>query len=223
MPAPSGFQKAKLEIETGPPLDCWFNPTQYSIAKSNTYATEPVPGSSLPAAQFGGGNARELSVELFFDAGPDGDVGGATDRLFEMMEVDQSLATATPSQARPPTVTLSWGTFRSFTAVCQRLDVQFKLFRPDGTPTRATATLSLVQVEKDPRSGHGVAPAQNPTTRSDHRLRSHVVQDGDSLQSIAYGHYGDATRWRRIAEYNEIDDPVSLPRGRRLTIPMEPA
>jgi hypothetical protein len=223
MPAPSGFQRAELEIESGTPIDCWFNPTQYSISKTNTWTMNPAPGSSLPPAQFGGGGARELSVELLFDAGPDGDVTGATDHLFKMMEVDPSLSSATPSQARPPNVKLSWGTFRSFTAACRQLSVQFTLFRADGTPTRATASLSLVQVEKDTRTSRG-SPArpQNPTTRSDHRLRSHVVRDGDSLQSIAYEHYGDPTRWRQIADHNAIDDPLRLTRGRPVTIPMEP-
>jgi hypothetical protein len=224
MPPPAGFQKAKLEIEGGGTLACLFNPTQYSIAKANTWTTEPAVGSSLPAAQFGGGRARQLSVDLLFDAGPDGDVTSATDRLFRMMEVDPSISTATPSQARPPTLTLSWGTFRSFKAVCEDLSVHFTLFRPDGTPTRATATLRLMQVEKDPRSGRGTPPPpQNPTTRADHRLHIHVVLEGDSLQSIAYRYYGDPTRWPDIAEHNEIDDPLRVPRGASLAVPLESA
>jgi Contractile injection system tube protein/LysM domain len=222
MAVPAGFQRAQLEIEGGSPIDCWFNPTQYSIAKSNTWTTRPAVGASLPSTQFGGGNARELSVELLFDAGPDGDVSGATDQLFQMMEVDPALDAGAPSQARPPTVKLSWGSFLSFKAVCRQLNVQFTLFRPDGAPTRATATLSLVQVAKDQRSGRGTrAPRQNPTTRADRLLRAHVVREGDSLQSIAYEHYGDPTRWRPIAEHNGIDDPLRLPRGRSLSIPLD--
>ena len=222
MPAPAGFQRAQLEIEGGSPIDCWFNPSQYSIGKANTWTTRPAVGASLPSTQFGGGNARELSVELLFDAGPDGDVAGATDQLFQMMEVDPSLDSGAPSQARPPTVKLSWGSFLSFTAVCRQLNVQFTMFRPDGTPTRATAMLNLVQVEKDQRSGRGTAARrQNPTTRADTVLRAHVVREGDSLQSIAYEHYGDATRWRPIAEHNGIDDPLRLARGRSLSIPLE--
>lgn len=224
MPAPAGFQRAQLEIEGGSRIECWFNPSQYSIVKSNTWTTRSAAGASLPSAQFGGGNPRELTVDLLFDAGPDGDVSGATDRLFQMMEVDPGLEKGAARKARPPTLKLSWGAFLSFTAVCRQLDVQFTLFRGDGTPTRASATLRLVQVEKDQRSGRGTAPpGQNPTTRSDARLRAHVVREGDSLQSIAYEHYGDATRWRPIAEQNGIDDPLRLPRGRSLSIPLERA
>jgi nucleoid-associated protein YgaU len=45
------------------------------------------------------------------------------------------------------------------------------------------------------------------------------VQDGDSLPSIAYRAYGDATRWRTIAEANHIDDPLRLRRGTPLMLP----
>jgi nucleoid-associated protein YgaU len=45
------------------------------------------------------------------------------------------------------------------------------------------------------------------------------VLDGDSLPSIAYGAYGDPTRWREIAQANAIDDPLVLRSGRTLTIP----
>jgi hypothetical protein len=221
MPAPTGFQQARLEIEKGGSLKCWFNPTQYSIAKANEWAARPVVGASLPVTQFGGGYPRELTVDLLFDAEPDGSVTGVTDKLFQMMEVDQSLASGRRNQARPPTVKLSWGTFMSFKAVCRHLNVDFTLFRPDGTPTRALATLTLIQVEKDQRSGAGAAAGQNPTTRSDELVRSHVVDQSDSLPSIAHEHYGDATRWRAIAEYNGIDDPLRLLRGRALSIPME--
>jgi nucleoid-associated protein YgaU len=46
-----------------------------------------------------------------------------------------------------------------------------------------------------------------------------VVRDGDSLQSVAHNAYGDPTLWRRIAEANGIDDPLSIPRGTVLSIP----
>ena len=221
MPEPTGFQKARLDIEGGQRLECWLNPTQYSIAKANDWTTRPVVGMSLPQAQFAGGHARELALELLFDAAPDGDVSTATDQLFRIMEVDQSLIAGSQlNQARPPTITLSWGSFTSFKAVCRHLHVQFELFSPDGTPIRALAALTLVQVEKDARSGGGTpAAAQNPTTRAEQRVRSHTVRDGDSLPLLAFEYLGDPTRWREIAVASGIDDPLRLERGRTLEIP----
>jgi Contractile injection system tube protein/LysM domain len=222
MPDPTGFQKARLDIEGGQRLECWLNPTQYAIAKANDWSARPIVGASLPAAQFGGGHARELTLELLFDASPDGDVSAATDTLFKVMEVDAALAggASRRNQARPPSLTLSWGAFTSFKAVCRQLNVQFLLFRPDGAPVRALAGMTLLQVEKDAKSGGGTPAApQNPTTRADRVARSHVVRHGDTLPSLAFQYLGDATRWRAIAHANEIDDPRRLTPGAALTIP----
>ena len=78
----------------------------------------------------------------------------------------------------------------------------------------------LQAVEKfTAQQGGGSLKRQNPTTTGIAGLRSHYVRDGDSLASIAYAAYGDATKWRVIAEANGIDDPVKLRRGTMLSIP----
>ncbi len=47
----------------------------------------------------------------------------------------------------------------------------------------------------------------------------HRVVAGDSLQSLAWREYGNATAWRAIAEANGIDDPSRLPAGTELVLP----
>ncbi|HWF73175.1 MAG TPA: LysM peptidoglycan-binding domain-containing protein [Solirubrobacteraceae bacterium] len=217
----TNYQKAQLAVEGQGTLACWFNPQQYAISKSNEWRSTPVVGASLPSLQFGGGQGRELTLELLFDASDSSstDVRQVTDKLFLMMEVTQP-ATGDTNSARPPTVTFSWGTTVTFAAVCRNLSVSYTLFRPDGTPIRAFVSLTLMQVEKaDSRSGSGPAAAQNPTTRASGRHSVHLVQEGDSLSSIAYGAYHDPTRWRDIAEANGIDDPLRLRRGQALIVP----
>ncbi len=163
MPAPSGFQKAKLESEGGVSLPCWFNPSEYSISKANDWTMTPIVGRSLPTMQFAGGHARELTLELLFDAAPDGNISSPTDVLFKMMETDPQLARPGRNQGRPPKVRFVWGTFLSFSAVCSDLSVRFVLFRPDGTPTRAISRLTLLQAEKD--AGPAAAPPRPRRTR----------------------------------------------------------
>ena len=80
------------------------------------------------------------------------------------------------------------------------------MFRPNGEPARALVDLELTQSEQ-------AQPGQNPTTRAIAGMKVHTVTDGDSLQSVAYKNYGDATRWRTIAEANGIDNPLALRRG----------
>ena len=57
-----------LQIEGQAPFDVLFNPTEYSISKSNEWKYDKVTGNSFPKAQFGGGNPRELSLSLLLDS-----------------------------------------------------------------------------------------------------------------------------------------------------------
>ena len=215
MAIPDSLTKAYLKVEGGEQIDCWFNPSEYTITKSNKWKIEPVVGSGLPTAQFGGSDAQKLTLDLLFDAADheSGDVRGITNALFAAMAVDKKHASGKNS-GRPPTIEFGWGSTTTFQAVCDSLSVQFTMFRPNGTPVRAKAKVSLLQAE--PTVGKG---PQNPTTRGTAGLSTHVVRDGDSLQSVAHQAYGDPTLWRRIAEANGIDDPMSLPRGTVLSIP----
>ena len=225
---PSGYQQAQLVIENDPPpLKCWFNPKEYTVSKSNNWTFKSQAGKDLPGGQFGGGQPRELALELLFDTSDSEseDVTGVCNRLFKMMDVDRRWASGSRNTGRPPHVKFEWGQgVLSFDAVPKSLSVQFTLFKPNGTPIRASVKLSFQQIQPALQIGGSGASAerQNPTTTGLAGLTSHVVRDGDSLQSIAFAHFGDATKWRTIAEVNRIDDPLRLRRGTVLSIPEAP-
>jgi nucleoid-associated protein YgaU len=109
-------------------------------------------------------------------------------------------------------VTFKWGSIESPKMVGSSLSIRFVMFRPNGEPARAIVDLELTQSEQ-------AQEGQNPTTRAIAGMKVHTVTDGDSLQSIAYKNYDDATRWRTLAEANGIDNPLTLRRGHELTIP----
>jgi hypothetical protein len=216
MPIPQNFQKAELRIAGGEPIQVLFNPKEYSISKSNQWKSEPIRGANVPTAEFGGGQPRQMTLNgLLLDRsllGPQGSVRDVCERLFRMMEVP---AGSQPNAARsaPPLLTFAWGANVSFKAVCERLTVAYKLFQPNGEPIRAEVSMTLKEASA------AVAPAQNPTTRAEAGLGVHTVQDGETLQAVAYRVYGDAARWRSIAEVNRIDNPLHLRRGTRLMLP----
>lgn len=218
----TSFQKARLEIEGQTPLACWFNPQQYAIAKHNQWHATPVVGASLPEIQFGGGMARELTLQLLFDVSDttSEDVRDVTNRLLMMMEAAVP-ARGGRSAARPPTVTFAWGSTVGFTAVARQLNIQYTLFGPAGNPISALCKLTLLQVAKaDSRSTSGPAETENSIVKTAAPPPAvHVVSEGDSLPLIAQSAYGDPSRWREIAHANAIDDPLRPQRGQALAIP----
>ena len=47
MAIPDNLTKAYLKVEGGEQIDCWFNPAEYTITKTNKWKIEPVVGLSL--------------------------------------------------------------------------------------------------------------------------------------------------------------------------------
>ena len=210
---PAGFTKALLEIDKGATLQCYFNPTEYSVSKTNEWKYKEVTGKSFAPPEFGGGQPRQMELSLLFDQTfpPYGmSVRDSTSLLLDMMEVPSGKTAGSPTAA-PPFVTFHWGKL-VFKGACTSLSVTYKLFKTDGDPLRADVKMTLKQADEAKKG-------QNPTTRANAGFGVHRVRDGDTLPSISYEAYGDATKWRLIAEANGVDNPLHLRRGLPLSLP----
>jgi hypothetical protein len=211
---PPGFVRAYIQVAGKPRLDCYFNPTEYTVTKSNTWQGEEVNGKSSPNQKFSSGSPRKLDVSLLFDKTYPNDhpqsVGEATTDLLDAMETDPTKPAGSP-EAAPPFMTFGWGGL-TFTGACTSLTVNYKMFSPNGDALRAEVKLSLTLPGPPPKG-------QNPTTRATPGFGVHLVKDGDTLPSISFGAYGDATKWRLIAEANGVDNPLHLRRGSSLSLP----
>jgi nucleoid-associated protein YgaU len=97
--------------------------------------------------------------------------------------------------------------------VLDHVSGKFTLFLADGTPVRATLGVTFKEF-----IDVAVLVRQQPTQSSDH-YKKHVVKSGDRIDNIAGEEYGDAGKWRPIAEANRLDDPRYLQPGRALLIP----
>lgn len=54
---------------------------------------------------------------------------------------------------------------------------------------------------------------------SDNILDTHIVKEGETLQSIAYRYYGDSGYWHKIVAFNHIVNPFELKPYTKLFIP----
>ena len=198
--------KAKITPRGEEPIPVLFNPNQYSLDQGNTLAEMGVPGLSAPILQYVRGNGRTLSMDLFFDTYEQrDDVREYTDRIYGLLDIRGPLH-------RPPICAFTWGSF-SFDCVLERVGGRFTLFLSDGTPVRATLSVSFkefVEVE--------VLVRTTPTESADH-AKTYLVRRGDTLSSIAAAEYGDPMAWRPIAAANRLANPRLLPPGTRLSLP----
>jgi nucleoid-associated protein YgaU len=212
--------KAELHTETGERIKLQFNPAELTISRSNSWKAPEAKGKNAPELRFQSGQSDTLTLSVTLDTTDTGtDVSVRTNALLDLMKVDKKLpgSDRKNNSGRPPWVQLHWGKLSSFKAVIERMQVKFTYFASDGTPLRAKADLTLKQY----RDGEDW-PRQNPTSHTPTLHTVHVVVRGETLDRIAAIHYADATRWRLIAEANDVVDPLSIAPGTRLTIPELP-
>ncbi len=210
------MELAKLEIvpvddNTGiDPIKVLFNPNTYSVAKTVTWTAESSTSMNAPTITFGGGQSRDLSLELFYDITeqPVDDVRVETGKMVTLTRIVRDLG-------RPPVVKVSWGDDSKdqynfpFIGVVSSLTQRFNLFSADGKPLRATLTVTFKEF----------LDSVKDQKETDPEFTTRLVKRGDTLSSIAAEVYRDPTLWRVIAEANHLDDPRHLSVGMRLNVP----
>ena len=201
-----------------------FNPKEFSVEKSNQYAEVNIPGLASPVFQFVRGNARSVTMDLFFDTYEEGsDVRIFTDRITGwdagsmfsslpgsakgLMDIDSELHA-------PPVCLFIWGAF-VFQCIIERVSKRFTMFLPLGIPVRATLSVTLKEYREVD------IQVKELGLHSPDQTKSWTVKQGDSLWSIAVQEYGDPADWTLIAGANGIDNPRVITPGSELVIPVK--
>lgn len=188
------------------PLPVMFNPPKYSLSKTNQFAEIKIPGLASSVLQFVNGDAKSLSLELFFDTTDSGlDVRSFTAPIANLTE--PGLVTHAP-----PRLLLLWASL-AFSGYLISVRQEFDYFDALGVPLRARLTVDF--------KGHdtlGQLLAAQPLALVEQTSR-YVVKLGDTLQGIAAAVYQDPGQWRKIAQANGIDDPRAIPSGLNLQVP----
>jgi len=205
---------------TGEHVPVQFNPEEYTVNRDVNYAQTAIPGLSAPVLQFVNGSMQTLEMELFLDSYEEHKVG---DRVINAAKSDVRVLTRKvtdlmniqSSTHAPPILLFTWASL-SFTCVLARAVQKYTMFLPDGTPVRATLSVTFnefVSVEQE---------AKDVKRETADFTKRHVAGQGETLWSIAAATYGDPRLWRVIAIANAIDRPRPLPIGARLVLPNLP-
>lgn len=215
------MEKARLHV-----VDSWsggftdleflYNPETVTVEKASEFKEHQTQGSDSGEKEWTHGVSRTLKISsIYFDTYETRQNVRVVyiDKLERLIHYDQELH-------RPPRVLLIWGKFMSENDdynsckwYVQKVNIQYVMFLNDGTPVRAKVDIDLVEA----------TTVEEQATARDKRSPDHAkvytVQRGDTLQSIAWREYDDPAEWRRIAEANGIDDPMSLEPGTKLLVP----
>jgi hypothetical protein len=232
----SNLQKARFwrlnpDGRLGDWLEVQFNPNEFTLNKGAQIAEIAIPGLDSPILQFIRGQTETLSLELFFDTTDAGMGEGATsvtdktDEFYRLVKIDNDIHA-------PPILLFSWGevfpgqrSYKSiedeavgsarfgFKCIVESIQQRYTLFSPEGVPLRATLTVSLKEYKTL------TDQIEELNLRSGDHTQAHVVQRGDTLSHIAGQIYNDPAAWRRIAQFNDIIDPLALSPGEVLEIP----
>lgn len=218
---PTQLKKATITVldgaDAGKVIAVLFNPSEYSFDRSNAYKAISLPGLGSPLMQFVNGDADQLSMELFLDdyTDPQGPTSNAKteqapvasrlESISRLLNIDRDLHA-------PPPVRFAWGPLE-FDAVIEKLGRKVTMFRPDGAPARATLNIAF----KEYRTLR--EQLEQPRRESADKTKRRVIVGHDSLWALAAREYGEPREWRRIADANDLDDPLALVAGDWLVIP----
>lgn len=219
--AQAQLKKATITVLDGDDKDkvisVLFNPSEYSFERSNSYKATPVPGLSSPILQFVNGEADQLSMELFLDDYTDPEGPTSRERkeqnpvMTRLRDLSKLLLVDSKIHAPSP-VRFNWGPME-FTAIIEKLSRKVTMFQPDGTPARATLSVTFKEYRTLKQQ------VESPRRESADKSKRRVVVGRDRLWLLAAREYNDPNEWRRIAEANDLDDPREIAPGDWLELP----
>ncbi|MEF9915818.1 MAG: hypothetical protein RR275_04840 [Lachnospiraceae bacterium] len=222
-----GLTKAKLKVtrearvET---IEVLFNPSEYNLSDGANYAEKKIPGVDGPISQYVSGEATTLSLTLILDttikkkagllssAIPSVPSENSFEDVSKYVKKLSDLTAIDGKQHRPPIVTFCWGSL-NFKGLVTKVGQNYTMFAENGKPIRAKVTLEFKSIIKITESKKH-SPFESPD-----RTKYRVLQPGMHLWSLAYEEYGDPELWRKIAQANEILNPLDIPIGQLIKIP----
>ena len=191
-----------------------FNPNRLTISRSAQWQGQQTAKRDSPELQYTGAEPGTLGIELFFDTydSPSLEKQSVTEYTGKLLHL--TTVETHGDKHRPPVCQLKCGSRGVFfQGVLQRLEQQYTLFMPDGTPVRATAACTFRQWQSN------LVDLKQQNLMSSDVAKVWTVRQGQTLAAIAAEEYRDPRAWRAIAEANGIDDPLALAPGTTLLLP----
>ena len=183
-----------------PPFFALINPETYSHRYKIDFYDTQAPGTSGSSLRFNKIPPEELNFDFVFDG------TGVIQSIFpsalpvnEQLEIfKHQLLQYQGEIHRPYYLKIHWGTLL-FKGVLTSLDIEYKLFSPDGTPLRAIAKCAFKgSIEESLRLA--IENRMSPDI-----THKRILKQGDTLALLTQKIYNDQHYYMDVAEVNRLD------------------
>lgn len=191
-------------------FESYVNPNELTIAYEMEYDSAQGSGTTGSRMDFKKVKPGDLSLAFFLDG------TGANGVKIDVQEQVEKFQTVTGYNGdihRPNYLKVAWGTIQVKRCVLKSASIAYKLFKPDGTPLRATITAVFIDAVEDQTR---VALAQDSSPDLTHQR---VLRAGQSLAGLCEQIYGDPLLYLKVARANGFDGVRGLPAGTRVRFP----
>lgn len=193
-----------------------LNPETYALDYKVKYSEDQAAGTSGDLPKFDKTEPLNLGFKFVFDS--TGVLPNTTDEEREngieaqLSQFKKVVFDFVGEKHAPPFVEIIWGTLL-FRCVLISMKVNYKLFRPDGTPVRAEIDAKFKElIEPNQR-------AAQENKQSPDLTHERIVREGDTLLSHCKEIYGDPRYYIEVARFNKLISFRNLTVGQRIVFP----
>jgi len=221
------FKDAAYQDPAGPPFTTSINPETYTYKYKTEYCETQGAGSSGTTLKYTKTAPQEFNFDFLFDGtgvikdGPSalsvapGAVSQAVG-VTAQIEVFKSIVFDYQGEKhRPNYLVIMWGTL-IFKGVLTNMDIEYKLFNPEGLPLRAVAKCAFKGSIED------VLRIAQDNPMSPDITHQRTFSSGDTLPLMSNTIYGDQQYYIDVANANKLDGFRNIKTGTSIYfIPIE--
>lgn len=191
-------------------FEAFVNPNEITLSYEMEYDSAQGAGSTGSRMDFKSVKPGDLTLVFFIDG--TGANGQPLDVQTKVAEF-QTITGYNGDIHRPNWLKVVWGTIQVKRCVLKSASIAYKLFKPDGTPLRATISAVFTDAVADQTR---VALAQDASPDLTH---VRVLGAGDTLPGLCQQIYGNPHLYLKVARANGLDSCRELVPGTRLRFP----
>ncbi len=205
------FDNAKFKKPNGNEMVVPINPSKFSRSVAIKHSEDQEQGTQGNNPKYANTPPEEIQFEFVFD---NSGVIPNSNKVEDDIKAFKELALKVNGDIHKPNyLQLVWGNALEFKCVLKSLSVNYSLFRPDGTPIRATLSVTFMHVVEEKRR------AAEQGNNSPDLTHVRYSKEGDTLPLMTYNIYKDAALYPHVAKYNGLINFRKLKPNTRIVFP----